>query len=218
MRVEIFADVSCPWSYIGKRRFERALQGFAHRDRIEIEWKSFELAPEMPPTLGLTHAQYLSSIKGIPEADALAMEASVTRIAAADGIDLRFDQVKLFNTRNAHQLLHYAKAHGLQSELKERLFRAYFTDGRALGDINVLVDVAREVGLDPSAAREVVETGRYLQAVLGDEARGRTLGVNGVPSFVVNDRQVASGAQSAEAFRKLLEASWRESTLVESER
>lgn len=215
MKIEIYSDIGCPWCYIGKRRLEQALRGFEHRDEVAIEWRSFELAPDMPATSPLDTAQYLTSAKGIPPAKAQELIAHCTQIGAAEGLELRFDRLKLFNTRKAHQLLHFAKTAGLQAALKERLFRAAFTEGREIGQIDVLVELASEVGLDPTGAREALEAEHYLPAVLDDEDQAQALGARGVPYFLINDKYALSGAQSSETFKEMLETVWREEHPVE---
>jgi predicted DsbA family dithiol-disulfide isomerase len=208
MKIEVFSDVACPWCYIGKRRLERALHDFEHREEVELTWKSFELAPEMPAVLPLNTEQYLTSVKGIPLARARELIAQCTQIGAAEKLDLNFDKLKLFNTRSAHELLHFAKTVGLQGEFKERLFRASFTEGRQIGDVDILVELAGEVGIDPAAAREALDSGRYVQAVIDDEREAHELGATGVPYFVINGKYGISGAQSRDAFLQALEAVW----------
>jgi predicted DsbA family dithiol-disulfide isomerase len=212
MKIEIFSDIACPWCYVGKRRLEQALDEFEHRDDVAIEWKSFELAPQMPAASTLNTAEYLTSVKGIAPAQAQHMIAQTTKIAEADGLEMRFDTLKLFNTRNAHQLLHYAKTVGLQAALKERLFRAAFTEGRELGDPAVLVDLAVEVGLDALIAKEVLQTGRYRPAVIADEQAAQAAGARGVPFYIIDSKYVISGAQSVSVFKTALETAWRESS------
>jgi predicted DsbA family dithiol-disulfide isomerase len=216
MKIDIFSDVACPWCYIGKRRLEQALDGFAHRDQVEIEWKSFELAPQLPSVTNLTPAQYMTKSKGVAPARLEAMTAHMTQLAVAEGLDMRMDKAKLFNTRKAHQLLHYAKTVGKQSELKEKLFRASFTEGSQLGDPDVLIELAGEIGIDRAAAKEVLDSGRYLQAVLDDEKQAQALGAHGIPFFIVNGKAALSGAQSSETFSRMLETAWQDEHPVET--
>jgi predicted DsbA family dithiol-disulfide isomerase len=210
VKIEIFSDVACPWCYIGKRRLESALESFDHRDEVEIVWRSFELAPEMPAVSPLTSEQYLTSVKGIPRAKARELINQCSQIGAGEGLDLNFDILKLFNTRSAHQLLHFAKTAGLQGALKERLFHAAFSEGRELGKFDVLVELAAEVGLDPVAARAALESEEFLPSVLDDEEEAHASTVRGVPYFVINNKYALSGAQSTAVFRNAIATIWQE--------
>lgn len=210
MKIEIWSDVACPWCYIGKHRFEHALQAFEHRSEVTVEWKSFELAPEMAAISPLNVAQHLTAAKGIAPAQVQQMLAQVTQAGASEGLQLKFDQARPFNTRNAHQLLHYAKTVGRQIELAERLFRASFTEGRQLGDTEVLIELATEAGLDPVAMRDVLENSRYRQAVIDDEATAQALGIRGVPFFVIDGKYGISGAQASATFAQALQTAWLE--------
>jgi predicted DsbA family dithiol-disulfide isomerase len=134
------------------------------------------------------------------------MIEQTTRIAANVGIEMDFDKVHIFNTRKAHELLHFAKACGVQSELKERLFRAAFTEGRDLGAIEVLVEIAGEAGMDAPDARAVLLDGRYTQAVIDDERQAQGLGVGSVPHFVFDAGPSVSGAQTIAGFKAVLES------------
>jgi predicted DsbA family dithiol-disulfide isomerase len=210
MKIEIYSDIACPWCYIGKRRLESALAKFEHRDEVEIEWKSFELEPERPTTLMGTHAKYFAESRAIPEQQVRKMEKQTEEIASNDGIDMRFDVLKLFNTRNAHQLLHFAKELGMQGELEERFFRATFTEGRQLGDVDELVSVAVEVGLPEDGSREALASQRYLAAVIDDELQASGRGARGVPFYVFNGTYTTSGAQSPEVFLQTLNRTWKQ--------
>src|SRR3954463_16541043 len=162
VKVEIWSDVVCPWCYIGKRRFEAALARFAHRDEVVVEWKSFELDPGA--TSAVAHegadapdyADRLAVKYGTTRAEAQKMLDSMTAAAAAEGLDFRFDRAVAANTFEAHQLIHLAAAHGRQDEVKERLLRAYFTEGQAVGDREVLVRIGAEFGLDADDTRQAL--------------------------------------------------------------
>ena len=225
MKVEIWSDVVCPWCYIGKRRFEAALARFAHRDEVVVEWKSFELDPgatssaaaEGPDASG--YADRLAAKYGTTRAEAQKMLDSMTAAAAAEGLDFRFDRAVGANTFEAHQLIHLAAAHGRQDEVKERLLRAYFTEGQAVGDREVLVRLGAELGLDPQETREALEQQRHAAQVRGDEAEATALGIRGVPFFVIDRTYGVSGAQPAEQLLEVLQRAWGEThplTLVGS--
>jgi predicted DsbA family dithiol-disulfide isomerase len=206
MKVEIWSDVVCPWCYIGKRRFESALARFPHRDEVDVEWRSFELDPAAPPTAELrgTHADQLQVKFGRPAAEIDQLLARVTSLAAAEGLDFRFDLNRGGNSFDAHRLLHLAKAHGRQDQLKERLDRGTFTEGLAVSDHEELTALAVEIGLDEADVRDVLAGDRYADAVRDDEAQARAYGINGVPFFVLDGRYGVSGAQPADLFLQAL--------------
>ena len=217
MQVEIWSDVVCPWCYIGKRRFEAALAQFEHRDQVELTWRSFELDPGAPRLLPGTLGEILARKKGMPVAQAEAMQAQLTTLAAADGLEYHFERTKSGNSFDAHRLLHLAAATPaaagtrLQDAMKERLLRAYFTEGLPIGDPETLVSLAAEVGIDPGAARAALEGDAYAEAVRADERRAATLGIQGVPFVVIDGRYGVSGAQTPEVFLRTLETAWAES-------
>ena len=211
MKVEIWSDLVCPWCYIGKRRFEAALERFAHRDAVEVVWRSFELDPSTPRTATGTVTEYLAAKYGISVERAAAMNAQVTDLAAAEGLDYHLDRARHYNTFDAHRLEHLAVDQGVGHAVTERLLKAYFEEGRALGDPATLVATAAEAGLDPDAAREVLAGDRYADAVRGDEALARELGISGVPFFVFEEKYGVSGAQPAELLLQALQQVWEES-------
>jgi len=206
MRVEIWSDVVCPWCYIGKRRFESALSRFPHAEQVEVEWKSFELDPQAKRTheLSGTHAEQLSAKFGRSPAQIAEMLDRVTTMAAGEGLDFRFDKARPGNTVDAHRLLHLAADRGRQAELKERLLLAYFTEGEPIGDVDTLVRLAGQAGLDEGEARSVLESDKYLADVRDDQATARALGISGVPFFVLDRKFGVSGAQPAEVLLSAL--------------
>ena len=210
MKVEIWSDIVCPFCYIGKRKFEKALEGFAAKDKVEIEWKSFQLDPEMDNTKGLSVHEYLGKRKGGTAADGKRMNDNMTAIAKEVGLDYDFDNAIINNTLPAHRLLHFAKEKGLQNELKERLFKAYYTQGKDTGDVETLIQLAAEVGLPEAEARKVLEENLYAQEVLNDQEQAYQVGVQGVPFYVFNNKYAVSGAQSPEVFAEVLEKVWQE--------
>ena len=155
MEVEIWSDVACPWCYVGKRRFEAALEQFEHRDDVTITWRSFELDPEAPAEREGDRAEHLASKYGMSLEQAHQAEAQMTQTAAADGLDFRFDIARAGNTFDGHRLVHLAKAHGLQDVMKERLLHAYFSEGELVSDHDALTRLAVEVGLPEDEVRGV---------------------------------------------------------------
>ena len=210
MKVEIWSDVVCPWCYIGKRRFEQALAGFAHRDEVEVVWRAFELDPSAPAERTGGYAENLATKYGVPLAQAQGMLDTMTATAAQDGLDFRFDVARPGSTFDAHRLLHLAGERGVQDAVKERLLRATFTEGEPVGDAETLVRLVAEAGLDADEARAVLASDRYAAEVRGDEQQAAAYGISGVPFFVVDGRYGVSGAQPAEALGQVLAQAWAE--------
>jgi predicted DsbA family dithiol-disulfide isomerase len=202
IKVDIWSDVQCPWCYIGKRKFEAGARAFG--GDVEIEYHSFELAPDTPVDFDGTPVDYLSQRKGMPTAQVEKMLAQVTGIAASVGLAYDYDHVHQTNTVKAHELIHYAKARGRQLEMKERLLKAYFINGEHVGRIEDLADIAAELGFDRDDVVRSLESNEYLAAVRADVAQAETYGIQGVPFFVIDGRYGVSGAQEAETFAKVL--------------
>jgi predicted DsbA family dithiol-disulfide isomerase len=203
LKVDIWSDVQCPWCYIGKRKFERALASYG--GNVEVEYHSFELAPDTPVDFEGTPVDYLVRRKGVTPEQAQQMIDRVTGIAAAVELDYRYDSIHQTNTVLAHELLHFAKAQGRQLEMKERLLDAYFIRGEHVGRVDDLVDIAASIGFDRDEVREALESHRYLPDVKADVAQAREYGIQGVPFFVFDGRYGVSGAQETETFVSVLE-------------
>ena len=211
MRVDIWSDIVCPWCYIGNARFSRALAGLEQRDEIEVVYRSFELDPSIPggqatPILDLLAAKY-----GMSPARAEQAEARVAAMAAAEGLDFTADRA-MGNTFDAHRLVHLGREHGRQERLLQRLYRAYFGEGRPVFDQEALVGLAAEEGLDPGLARRVLDDGSYGEAVHADEDQAARLGINGVPFCVIDGKYGVSGAQPEETFAQALRNAWESSS------
>ncbi len=210
MKVEIWSDVVCPWCFIGKRRFETALDRFEHRADVEVEFRSFELNPNAEPQPEGSLEEALARKYGVSLEQARAMNARVMDAAAGEGLQYRFDIARRGNTFDAHRLIHLAAADGLQAAMKERLMAAYFMEGRAIGDRDTLVELAGEVGVDPGRARAALDSDEFADDVRADEREAAELGITGVPFFVINRRYGVSGAQPPEVMLKALAAGWEE--------
>jgi predicted DsbA family dithiol-disulfide isomerase len=212
MQVEIWADVVCPWCYIGKRRFEHALARFAQRDDVEVVWRSFQLdpgaAPYDPARPAVDHASELGAKYGGGREAGLRMIAQVTQVATGEGLDMDLAGARGGNTRTAHRLLQAALASGgpqLQTALAERLMRGYFVQREPIADPQVLVRLAVEAGLDAALATEVASSSdAYDDQVSADVAQAAAFGAGGVPFFVVDRRYAVSGAQPVEVFEQVL--------------
>jgi len=202
IKVDIWSDVACPWCFIGKRRFEAAAERFD--GDVEVEFHSFLLAPDTPEDFPGTHEDYLVS-RGFPREQIAAMDARVSAIAESVGLHYDYASNHPTSTVKAHQLIHFAKAHGRQAEMKERLLQAYFERGEHVGRIDDLVGFAAELGLDPDEAREALETQRYLPDVEADFRLAAEYGIRGVPFYVIDGRYGVSGAQETATFLEVLE-------------
>jgi predicted DsbA family dithiol-disulfide isomerase len=208
MDIEIWSDIACPWCYVGKRRFEAALAAFEHRDEVSVTWRSFELDPAAPAQRTVDSATHLAQKYGMSRDEALASQRSLAEVAAGDGLDMRADLARGGNTFDAHRLLQLAKANGVQDAMKERLMRAYHTEGETIGDSETLLRLAVEVGLPADEVRDVLATDRYAADVREDERTATRLGITAVPFFVVDRRMGAAGAHPAEALGELLRRGW----------
>jgi predicted DsbA family dithiol-disulfide isomerase len=210
MKVEIWSDVVCPWCYIGKRRFEEAVSRFEHRDQLEVVWRSFELDPSAAARHGGPYAERLAAKYRMSVADAHASIDHMVAVGKDNGVAFNFDIAQPGNTFNAHRLLHYALDEGKQDAMKERLFAAAFTEGRRVGDVEVLVELAADVGLAADAVRSVLDRNAHSVSVREDEQRAAMLGIRAVPFFVVAEKYGVPGAQPSDVLLRVLDDVWAE--------
>lgn len=210
MKVEIWSDVMCPFCYIGKRRFEDALQQFENKEEIEIEWKSFQLNPDLETNTAINIDQYLADVKGWTIDHARDLNAHVTQMAAEAGLTYNFDKAVVANSFKAHRFSHLAKKNGLGIEAEEQLFKAYFTDGKNIDDVNTLVELGKEIGLDTTEVKEALESNAFADEVKHDIAEAQYLGIKGVPFFVMNNKYAVSGAQAVPVFEQTLQKAYAE--------
>ena len=208
MRIEIWADVVCPWCYIGKRRLEKAIAGFEHGVDVEVVYRSYELDPFAPEVGTESTVTVLGRKFGADEAGTRAMMARADEVAAAEGLTFSHADALHARTLTAHRLLHLAKAEGLQHELMEQVLAAYFTRGESLGDHDVLRKAAAEAGLDAGRVEEVLASTEYRDDVMADVAQAQAYGSSGVPFFVIDGRFGISGAQPTELFEQALAQAW----------
>jgi predicted DsbA family dithiol-disulfide isomerase len=207
MRVDIWSDVVCPWCYVGKARFERALSDFSHRDEVEVLFRAFELDPDYPERERETAVSMLSRKYGIGEAQAGAADARVAGLAAAEG--LGYDSGRpVGNTFDIHRVIHLGREKGVQQELITAVNEAYFAHARRVFDRDVITEVAAGAGLDASAVREVLDGDAFADAVRQDELEARQLGISAVPFFVFDMALGVSGAQPAETLTSALNQAW----------
>ncbi|MEU6324457.1 DsbA family oxidoreductase [Streptomyces sp. NPDC047009] len=208
MRVEIWADIACPWCYIGRARFTQGLAGFAHRDQVEVVHRSFELNPEAEngtvPIIDAVAAQY-----GRTREQQIAREEQAAAMAQSLGLGYLVGGRLFGNTFDVHRLLHFAKARSLQVELMDLAFQVNFADKRSVYDKETLVGLAVEVGLNEAEVRAVLDDpDAYTAEVRADERLAAELGARGVPFFVLNRQYGVSGVQSAESYTRALEQAW----------
>lgn len=205
MQVEIWSDVVCPWCAIGSARLAAALERFDARDEVHLRWRSFELDPGAPRQVEGDYAERLARKYGTSHAAARAMIDRVTAAGADEGIDFRFDRARPGNTFDAHRLLHLAADRGVQDAVKDRFFRAYHTEGEAIGEPDVLQRLAVEAGLDEVEVKDVLAGDAYASAVRADKRLASELDVTGVPFFVIAGRFGVPGAQPADTLLEVLE-------------
>ncbi len=208
MEVEIWSDVMCPFCYIGKRRFETALSQFGHADDVEIEWKSFQLNPQMKTVPGKSINEYLAENKGWTIDHAREANQYVTNMAKEVGLTYNMDKAVVANSFDAHRLIQLAKKQGKGDAMEERLFKAYFTEGKNTADHQVLLDIGLEIGLDKTETEQVLNSDAFAEDVRKDIYEAQQVGARGVPFFVFNRQYAVSGAQPAEVFLQTLEKSY----------
>ncbi|MBW8682721.1 DsbA family oxidoreductase [Chitinophaga sp. B61] len=214
MKVEIWSDIMCPWCYIGKRRFEAAMEQFTDAGSVEIEWHSFQLDPTIESGHGDNLYSYLSKRKGVPYEQAVQMNNQVTALASTLGLTYNMEQAVVANSFDAHRLIQLAKKHQLGDAAEERLFKAYFTEGKDFSDPETLVAIGKEIGLPESELKELVNSQAFAPDVKRDIQEASALGINGVPFFVFDRKYGVSGAQASETFLEVLNKSvgeWKKS-------
>ena len=207
LKVDVWSDIACPWCYIGKRRLEAGIAAYRAQDGalpVEVEYHSFELAPDTPVDFDGNEVDFLVRHKRLTADQVRSMIDRVTRIAADEGLAYDYDALRHTNTVKAHQLLHYANDRGLQVEAKERLLRAYFVEGRHIGRADDLADLAVEIGLDRDDVLRSLAEDEYLAAVRADQRAAVELGIQAVPFFVIDGRYGVSGAHPADVFTQAL--------------
>lgn len=207
MRVDIWSDVVCPWCYVGKARFEKALASFPHRDDVEVTFRSFELDPGAAVGGHETNLAMIAVKFGMPEPQAIEMEERVAGLARAEGLEYQLERPN-GNTFDLHRVLHLARAKGIQGAVVNALYQANFAHARQVFDRDVLTQVATSAGLDPADVAKVLDTDQYADSVRADEAQAHALGATGVPFFVFDMKIGVSGAQATETFTRALAQAW----------
>ncbi|WP_175639454.1 DsbA family oxidoreductase [Metabacillus schmidteae] len=211
MKIEIWSDFVCPFCYIGKRRLELALEQFPHKDQVEVEYKSFELDPHAPTHSEQGIYESLAAKYGSTVEQMKQMNKGLIQQAAELGLDFEFGQMKPTNTFNAHRLAKYAKIIGKDKELTENLLSAYFTKSKNVGDIDTLIAIAEDSGIERKKALEILSNEiEFEQDVRTDQRLAQQYGIKGVPFFLINQKYAISGAQSSETFANALQKVWEE--------
>jgi len=205
IKIEIWSDVACPFCYIGKRKFEAALAQFEHKNKVEVEWKSFMLDPNKITDPSMPLAESLAKRKGISVEQAKEMGTYVTEVAQEVDLQYDFSKTIVANTFNAHRFLHFSKNNNVQNEAKERLLKAYFIDGKNIDDTPTLIQLGTEIGLNAKEVKTMLDSEQYANEVKSDITEAREIGVKGVPFFVFDRKYAVSGAQDPSVFLQTLE-------------
>jgi len=219
MKIEIWSDIMCPFCYIGKRNFETALSQFTHKDKIEIEWKSFQLDPSIPeiPKLRQDMYQFVADRKGLTYEQSRRMHQDVIQMAKNAGLEYNFDKALVTNSLKGHRLIQYAKTKGLAAIAEERLFLAYFTQGMDLNDLYTLIELGQDIGLSELEVTEALTNPAYQDRVNQEAAEAQQLGARGVPFFVINKKYALAGAQQPDTILKIIEKSFSDWKQTEKE-
>jgi len=210
MLVKIWSDVRCPFCYIGKKKFEAALEKFPQKDQVKVEWKSFQLDPTLKTDTSISTLDYFVKTKGVSKEQAMQMFNGATNMAREAGIDFNIEDSVPANSFMAHRLIQFAKSKDLGNEIEEVLFKAHFEEAKNIDDLKVLVQVATSIGMNAEEVENILKSDAFAYEVKQDEMEARNIGVSGVPFFVFEDKYAVSGAQSSEAFLQNLEKSWEE--------
>jgi predicted DsbA family dithiol-disulfide isomerase len=210
MQIEIWSDIICPWCYIGKRRFETALADFAHNEKVQVVWRSFELDPDSPRQLPGSLEEMLAQKYGVSPQEAAAMNERVTQVASETGLEYHLADARPGNTFDAHRLLHFAASRQLGDSAAERLMHAYFSESLVVGDPAALARLAPEFGIAENEALAILQSDAYSNEVRADEARAASFGIATVPFFVFDENSGISGAQPIDVFSAALQEAWGE--------
>lgn len=212
MKVEIWSDIICPFCYIGKRHFEKALEKLDEKNNIELVWKSYQLNPNIPMETDTQENvyEYLAHHKGISYEESVQLHEHVVAMAKTAGLDYQFDKAVMANSFKAHRMIQYAKMKGLGDKAEECFFYAYFTEGKNINEESTLITLGQEIGLTEMEAKEALTNDEYASKVRQDIREAQAIGVKGVPFFVFNRKYAISGAQPSEVFLDVLKKSVEE--------
>lgn len=214
MKIEIWSDVMCPFCYIGKKNFERALSELSFKDKIDVEWKSFQLDPSLDTGVATTTAKYFRDKKGLLEEQAKQMTTQVTEMGKSVGIDFNFEKAILTNTFPAHKLIHLAKKNNLDAEMEEELFKAHFLEGKNIGDTETLIKLGKNLGLKSDDIKEAISSQAVDLEVKHEIIEASQLGISSVPFFVIDQKYGVSGAQPVDTFKQAITQAFNENTVT----
>lgn len=210
MKINIWSDVRCPFCFVGKKKFEKALEKFPHAEKLEITWHSFQLDPQLITQPDVNPYEYFAKAKGITIERAKAMHEGAAMAGKEAGIDFNFDDSKVANSYKAHLLIQLSKTKNLANEMEEALFEAQFLDGKNIDDEETLIQLAKSIGITEDEAKNALQSDELGYLVKQDMQLAAQLGINAVPFFVINDKYGISGAQQPELFLEALEKTWEE--------
>lgn len=210
IKVDIWSDVRCPFCYIGKRKFEFALENFSHKEEVDVTWHSFQLDPKIQTQPQLSSLDYFVQAKNVSEEQALEMFKGATQMAEDAGLEMNLSTSVVANSYRAHLLIQLAKEKERANELEEALFKAHLSEAKNIDDEAVLIEIAVSAGLDKAEVIEALQSDAFAYGVKQDEMQAEQIGVKGVPFFVFNDKYGVSGAQPSETFLEILEKVWQE--------
>jgi len=210
MKVEVWSDVMCPFCYIGKKKFESALEKFSGKKNIELTWKSYQLDPSIKNGETPDYKEYLSKRKGMSLSHVTQMLQQVTEMAKGAGLTFHLDKAVIANSFDAHRLSHLALIQGKQNQVEELLFAAHFIEGKDISNHTILIEIAARAGIDSVLVKEMLDGKKFAKEVLADVNEAQQLGIQGVPFFVFNRKYAVSGAQPASSFLQVLEKSYAE--------
>ena len=210
MEINIWSDIRCPFCYIGKRKFEAAMKQFPNSENIKVNWKSFQLDPNLITQPEINAIEHLAQAKRVPLDQAKGMVEHVLNMANEEGLQFDFEKAVVANSFNAHRLLHFAKSKEMGDQLKEALLKAHLVDGKNIDDNTTLLSIAIENGLEKVEVEAMLQSDNFAYEVKQDEMEGQNIGVRGVPFFVFDNKYAISGAQPIEAFLETLNKAWSE--------
>jgi predicted DsbA family dithiol-disulfide isomerase len=208
IKVEIWSDIRCPFCYLGKKRFEAALEQFPHKENVKVVWRSFQLDPYLITQPETNVYDHLAEQKGISREQSIGAHEQIVLQGKNLGIEYNFDKAIVANSFNAHRLVHLAKQFNLEGAAEESLFKAYFSEGENISDTETLVKLGTQIGISEVLVRAMLEKDDYTDNVLMDETYARELGITGVPFFLFNEALSVRGAQPPETFLRALFKAW----------
>jgi predicted DsbA family dithiol-disulfide isomerase len=215
MKIEIWSDFACPFCYIGKTRFEQALNEFKHKNKVEVTYKAYQLNPDAPTKMTKNAYETFAEGHGMTKEQAKQRFDMFTQNAKSVGLEYRYDIIQMTNTFDAHRLAKWANQLNKEDEVTQRFMKAYFTEGKNLADHDTLISLVSELGLDSEKAKQILKTSDYSEEVYNQIQEARQIGVSGVPFFVLNRKYGISGAQQKEYFKQALEQIWKEENPLE---